>query len=164
MNNISFNGETIDLISNKTYYFIDPMYLSKIRSRMSEMRNDDIDRFMIEEVFPYAEYPFCKISIHSNYLDITQIKYVDEDDDELVEEDNLVITDSGILLICEESYIIDVIKEFDFDELLDSSVELVNRDYFSNFSSQDKYLGLVIAPGMDSGFEFVGSGLYRIDI
>lgn len=165
MTNISLNGEQIKLKPHTFYYIIDALYITDIKGKLDELNSVDIEKQLREKVFafPNTDLPFAKYYTHADSFSIEQIKQVNYNDVQ-TKDSTYFATDTGLLIIVKADIILDFSKEFDYEDVINSDVDLFNKDYWNNIAS--KYdandLALIIAPGVGSGFDLQGSGTYRV--
>jgi hypothetical protein len=169
VDNISTNGNEITLLPNEPYYIIDALYLAKIGKQIHALDTNSLEKEIRGKIFPYLDTPFTKIKAPKIFR-ISHIVSVDdgdgdEDDDmppELIKD--CFSTDTGLLVIVHEKCFFTIAHGFDYGQLVDSNISPINIAYWnkitSGFSPQE--IALVLAPGIDSGFDFEGSGTYRI--
>jgi hypothetical protein len=164
MNNCSLNGEDIILLPEKQYYVIDALFLNDIRLGMGNVRFDKFDQDVEAKIFPHTVAPFAKFRFHENRFSISSIKKFLLLDTSSI-ENTVFSSDTGLILIIEESIMELFVTIFNYDDLVDSIHEIVNIDYWKDLTSSYPlgFIGLIIAPGIGSGYEFEGSGIYKID-
>ncbi|MCC9019746.1 hypothetical protein [Flavobacterium lipolyticum] len=160
MKNISKNNEPLELSIGKKYYIIDALYVTNIKNEF--LKANILPKDIRNEVFPFTDTPFALYKANNNIFFINQIKKVDYD--EVVLEDlSFFSTDTGLILFLNEDLLVDFLKEFNYDDLVNSDNELINEKYWeelvSNFESTD--FGLVLAD-IDSENDFDGSGTYKV--
>ncbi|MFW6249237.1 MAG: hypothetical protein ACOC4J_05645 [Bacteroidota bacterium] len=164
MKNISTNGENIKLQTGKIYYVIDALYLHQIGEELQEIaEDDDLDKILKEKVFPYTDTPFAKITAEKETFNINFIESVDCNDID-IDDMSCFSTDSGLLIVVKEEYLLKLIGSFNYDKLVDSFQDDINiqnwEEITSNFKELD--MALILAPGINTEFEFTGSGTYKI--
>lgn len=164
MKNISLNKEPIELTASIKYIVIDALYINEIRLEVSNLTNDNIFNEIRSTVFPYTETPFAEYIPMESVFTLDKIKKVDYD--QIHSDDSSVFsTDSGVIVFVNEKIFIDFTSKFDYDELVDSSTELLNVGYWisivNDFNLSDT--AVIISPGANSGIEFDGSGTYKIE-
>ncbi|KFF11147.1 hypothetical protein [Flavobacterium hydatis] len=162
MKNISINNEPLELNIDKSYYIIDALYLSDIKKELSSTNGLPKDEAIRNSVFPYTDTPFAKYKSDKSSFFVTQIKKMDYD--EVIEGDaSFFSTDTGLIALILEDILMELIKDYNYEDLVDSKDELINEKYWeklvSKFNSTD--IGLVLA-NMNSENDFDGSGTYRI--
>jgi len=160
MKNISKNNEPLELSIGKQYYIIDALYITDIKNEF--LKANTLPKDIRNEVFPFTDTPFALYKANNTSFSINQIKKVDYD--EVIFEDfSFFSTDTGLIVFLREDLLVDFLKEFNYDDLVNSDDELINEKYWeelvSNFESTD--FGLVLA-NMDSNNDFDGSGTYKI--
>jgi len=163
MNNVSCNGEELILKPYKIYYIIDALYLNNIKEDINNLDLNQLDNEIKEKIFPYSYAPFAKVTFSKEHFRIKDIKKADYD--ELTTEDtNYFSSDTGLILLIEESLFITFIKDYDYEELVDSMVDVINYEYWKKITSSfdSNKIGLILSPGINSGYEFEGSGFYKI--
>ncbi|MEN5231571.1 hypothetical protein [Sphingobacterium faecium] len=73
-------------------------------------------------------------------------------------------TDSGVVIFVNKELFLDFVLKFDYDELLDSSTDLLNLDYWNsvidNFNLFD--VAIIVSPGINTGADYQGSGIYKL--
>jgi hypothetical protein len=165
MNNISIFKEDILLNKDSTYYIIDVLYIDDIRLAIeSDLVNlDKLDGYLRQNVFDSTRFPFAKYKAKFDIFEIDKIKKENYD---LVkdDEDSVFVTDTGLIVFIEESNFLRLISIVDYCTLVDSMLDPINIKYWEEIAGNFEYkdIALVLAPGMNSGKEFVGSGTYRI--
>jgi len=167
MNNISLNGESIYLKPNVHYIAIDPLYTYDIKPRIIDLKEDNFDFILRNEIFPYTEAPFAALFFSSNSKDemkinISNIKSANYNDN----LDNCFSCDTGLVVFIERVIAIDFINLFDYDLLVESSNELpINVEYWDGFKKKfnSESYGLIMSLGTNSNSEFAGSGFYTIE-
>ncbi|MGK9126688.1 hypothetical protein M1D52_21920 [Olivibacter sp. SA151] len=164
MKNISLDKEPIELLPNIKYIVIDAMYINEIRLEISNLINEDILNAIRSNVFPYTDTPFAEYTPEERVFTLDKIKKVDYDQID-PKERNAFSTDSGAIVFVNERVFVDFTSKFDYNELVDSSTELLNVAYWgsivNNFDLSD--IAIIISPGINSGVEFDGSGTYKIE-
>ncbi|UGU18132.1 hypothetical protein LS482_09655 [Sinomicrobium kalidii] len=163
MNNISTKGENISLKINEIYFVIDALYLDEIKEKIDKLQIDNLEQDIKEIVFPYTDTPFGKFITFENLFEIIRIKKASYDEYRDFNE-NYFSTDTGLLVIIRKSILIEFAREFNYDDLLDTNMDDINLTYWHevtrSFEKQD--IALILAPGIESDFEFKGSGFYKI--
>lgn len=167
MNNISLNGESIYLKPNVHYIAIDPLYTNDIKTRITDLKEDNFDFILRNEIFPYTDTPFAALFFSSNGSDnveinISNIKYASDGDN----LSNCFSCDTGLVVFIERVILIDFIKLFDYDLLVESSDEIpIDVKYWDGFKKKfdDISHALILSAGVNSEFEFTGSGFYKIE-
>lgn len=163
MRNVSTKGEDIKLISDKCYYVIDSLYLNSIKAEIANLNRPLLDKEIEEKVFPYAEAPFAKITTGSSFhvQNIKKIKYTDISPN----DKNYFSSDTGLILFVAEEILLELLECYDYNNLVETITEDINFNYWDSIASKFSLntLGLILAPGVDSGYEFEGSGIYKIE-
>lgn len=160
MKNLSTRNEPLELSLGKQYYIIDALYLNDIKSEF--LKANVLPKDIRNEFFPYTDTPFALYKASKSIFSINQIKKVDYDDI-ILEDLSFFSTDTGLIVFLREDLLVDFLKEFNYDDLVNSDDELISEKYWkeliSNFESTD--FGLVLAD-MDSENDFDGSGTYKV--
>lgn len=158
MKNISINNDPLELNVGKQYYIIDALYLTEIKSEFikAKILPEDIRN----EVFPYTDTPFALFRPNERnfYIDqITKVNY----EDVILEDCSFFSTDSGLIVFVAEDIFAEFLNDFNYEDLVDSGIELINETYWKKIVSKFKLAdaALVLA---DSEKDFDGSGTYRI--
>ncbi|HYD90648.1 MAG TPA: hypothetical protein VEA37_04070 [Flavobacterium sp.] len=163
MRNVSTKGEDIKLISDKCYYVIDALYLNNIKSEIDDLDMRFLDKDVEEKVFPYTEAPFAKITGRGLFQvkNIKKIKYEDINPN----DKNYFSSDTGLIIFVTEESFLAFLEGYDFNSLVDTIAEDINLNYWDGIASKfsQNALGLILAPGIDSEYEFEGSGIYKIE-
>ena len=161
-NNISFKGENILLNAKKTYYVIDALYLNDIRAGFEDLNQDRLDQEIREKIFPYTDAPFAKVLLLNSVFHISNIKKANHND-LLSDEKSCFSSDTGLILLIEETLLASIIRNYNYEDLIDSLTEPINLDYWKNMTSiLANGIGLILAPGVGSGYDFEGSGFYKL--
>ncbi|MEZ4772744.1 MAG: hypothetical protein R3D00_06130 [Bacteroidia bacterium] len=164
MNNVSTNGESLSLLPEKRYYVIDALYLNDIKDKINSLDQANLDQEIREKVFafPRTDTPFVKYASNRNIFSIEQIKKVNYNEE--MAKDTIFSTDTGMILLIEQGILIDFMQNFDYDTLTDSLTDLIDIKYWDELTNRyaPGLVNLAIAPGIQSGFDFEGSGTYKI--
>lgn len=158
MKNVSLQNNDIILEEDSNYIVIDPLYIAEIKDNLF-CKNVDFKRIR-EDCFPYTDTPFTIFKSNLNTFSISRIKKSDNMDNNL----ELFSIDSGSVIFIEENIFFDFITYFNYDKLFDSSVDLINQDYWNLITNKYKLnnIGFIISMGVNSIYEFNGSGTYKI--
>lgn len=164
MKNISLNKEPIELAVGIKYIVIDALYINEIKLEYQNFISNNIFNEIRNTVFPYTDTPFAEYIAKETAFTVDKIKKVDYDQAN-PEDKSVFSTDSGVIIFVNEKIFADFISKFDYDELVDSSTELLNIDNWSsisnNFNISDS--AIIVSPGINSGVEFDGGGTYKIE-
>lgn len=165
MANTSLNGEDVLLQKSRTYLVIDALYLDRIKEEIPELNRTQWETELKEKVFPYMESPFGIIELVAGegqeIIKIANIKQVDDAD----VDSKCFSTDTGLIIILDKSILLDIVKQFEYDKLVDDHGE-IDVAYWSELEIKyaDYCLALIMTPGVNKGFDFTGSGIYRLDV
>lgn len=164
MKNISLNKEPIELAVNIKYIVIDALYINEIKLEIANLTNDNILNEIKNTVFPYTDTPFAEYMSMENVFTVDKIKKVDYDQINL-DNSSMFSVDSGVIVFIKEQIFINFISKFDYEELVDSSTELLNVAYWgsivNDFNISDT--AVILSPGINSSIEFDGGGTYKIE-
>jgi hypothetical protein len=156
MSSISLENNNIELKANENYIVIDPLYINDINDCGDKISNFEEIR---KTCFPYTDTPFTSYKSNSTLFITDRIKKVKDNDL------NAFSVDSGSIIFVKEDIFFDFIIYFDYNKLFDSTVELVNINYWKFISN--KYdlgdVGLIVSVGINNFNEFDGSGTYKLD-
>lgn len=160
MKNLSNNNEPLELSIGKQYYIIDALYLTEIKSEF--LKANILPKDIRNEVFTYTDTPFALYKPDESIFYVNQIIKVDYDEVVLTDF-SFFSTDTGLIVFISEDILVEFLKYFNYEDLVDSENELINEKYWkqivSNFKLTD--IGLVLADS-DSQNDFDGSGTYKI--
>jgi hypothetical protein len=160
MKNISTNNEPLELSINKKYYVIDALYLTDIKNEL--LKNNILPKDIRREVFPYTDTPFAQYKSSKNVFFVNQIIKVDYD--EVFSEDfSFFSSDTGLIVFIFEDILVEFLKDFNYEDLVDSENELIDEKYWEQLVSKfnPTEVGLVLA-NADNENKFDGSGTYKI--
>jgi hypothetical protein len=165
MTNLSLNGEDIILNRGK-FIVIDALYLNDIKAKIDSLSTMDLGELR-KTIFPYTDVPFAEIKIETTQrLKISQIQKVAYE--KIADEDKSYCfsSDTGLIVFLKETLLKDFLIGYDYYQLVDSETEPVNRRYWLELTAKYEAgdTGLVLAPGIDSGYDFEGSGTYKIHL
>ncbi|KFF12584.1 hypothetical protein [Flavobacterium hydatis] len=162
MKNISTKNEPLELDINKSYYIIDALYLNDIKDEFLNKNSLPKDNDIRNNVFPYTDTPFAKYKANKKTFFVSQIKKVDYDE-VVLGDTSFFSTDTGLIILLLENILIEFIKNYNYEDLVDSKDELINENYWKGltlkFNPTD--IGLILSD-MNSENDFDGSGTYRI--
>lgn len=163
MNNVSLNGEPIELSVSIKYIVIDALYINAIRAELAHLKRDDIFNEIRNIVFPYTYNPFGEFIPEEKVFRLDQIKNVDFDKID-VDEISVFSTDTGVVILVNKELFIDFASKFDYDELVDSPTDLLNLDYWNSIIDDFNLFdaAIIVSPGINTGVDFDGSGIYKL--
>lgn len=161
--NISLNREPVELRCGIKYIIIDALYINDVKQELSNLSSDNLINEVRIKVFPFTDTPFVEYTPKMKFFTINQIKKVEYDQIDF-SKNNVLSTDSGVLIFINEIIFIDFVTKFDYGELVNSQTDLLNifywRSIVNNYNLLD--IAIVVSPGVDFGVEFDGSGSYMI--
>lgn len=163
MSNISIEGEKL-ILDKGCYFVIDGLYLNDVRDyiQSKEQKNDLTFDELKSEVFPYTDTPFAIIEINeSSEFDLKRFQKAEyQSISDCIHK--YLSTDTGLLLLIKEGILVEFVKLYDFDKLVD--LDPIDTDYWSSIIKDfnDNDIGLIVSPGINSEYEFDGGGLYQI--
>jgi hypothetical protein len=167
MTNLSFRGDDILLKSGHTYFIIDALYLSRIKTEFNSIPNNEYEQYIRNNIFPYSETPFSKFSLPKSKDKLTRIliRNIEKVVGEAVGA-TVFSTDTGIITIIEATIFLDFANAFDYDEMVDDNFNGVNEGLWSSIETKFGQFNCAIisSPGISSGLEFDGSGSYKLRI
>lgn len=163
MNNVSLNGEPIELSVSIKYIVIDALYINAIRAELAHLKRDDIFNEIRNIVFPYTYNPFGEFIPEEKVFRLDQIKNVDFDKID-VDEISVFSKDTGVVILVNKELFIDFASKFDYDELVDSPTDLLNLDYWNSIIDDFNLFdaAIIVSPGINTGVDFDGSGIYKL--
>lgn len=160
MANISIKGENIQL-SKGEYIIIDALYMDDIKKYVTVNNQTSVSlSYIKDKVFPYTVHPFALISIKkTTSFSVSQIIISHE-----ANEKNLHVfdTDTGLIIFVKKDYIFSYAKNFSYNDLVER--DPIDVEYWAKLALKypSNSLGLVLAPGIGSKFDFNGGGTYEI--
>ena len=163
MKNLSFNKENLILNKGSRYIIIDALYIMDIKKKIKDIQENDWKSYLKVSVFPDTNNPFGEYTSDKTTFETSRIKKVNQYEN--IASNSLVFcTDSGILIFILESLFWGFAFKFDYDKLVETTIGSINESYLNEITQGygDLDIGLVLAPGINSGFEFEGSGTYTI--
>lgn len=163
MKNISLNGEPVELTVSSKYIVIDALYINDIRSELGHLNKEDIFDEIRKIVFPYTYNPFAEFVPEGKVFRIDQIKNVDFNKID-VGDIGVFTTDSGVVIFVNKKLFLDFVLKFNYDELVDSPVDLLNLDYWNSIIDDFNLcdVAIIVSPGINTGVDFQGSGIYKL--
>jgi hypothetical protein len=162
--NFSLNKEPLYLVCGVKYIVIDALYVNDIRQELSDLNVDEIFNEIRNKVFPYTDTPFVEYIPRKKTFTLNQIKRVNHN--QLMSRDKSVLSsDSGVLIFINTLIFIDFVSKCDYDELVNSETELLNIDYWRSITKSYNLhdVAITVSPGINSGIDFDGSGLFKIE-
>lgn len=158
MKNLSNNNEPLELSIGKQYYIIDALYLNEIKSEF--LKANILPKDIRNEVFPYTDTPYALYKPNESFFYLNQIIKV-EYDEVVLNDFSFFSTDTGLIVFILEDILVEFLKDFNYEDLVNSENELINKKYWKQIVSKFKLtdIGLVLA---DSENNFDGSGTYKI--
>lgn len=166
MINISRIGESLQLNEENQYIIIDALYLNEIQDKIENLDKDNLLEDIRNKVFgfPFTDTPFAELGSNRGELLIGSIKVIDNEKSIIENKNRCFSTDTGLLIVIWTKIIEEFLSNYDYEQLVDSDTSPINREYWEKISGKfnSKDLALILTPGMDSGFEFEGSGIYIV--
>ena len=167
MNNISLNGESLTIKTNTRYIAIDGLYLMEIVKSAVNLDKDNLSDEIRNKIFPFphTDIPFSEFSINENIFKIDNIIKADYDNIEFSKKKKYFSSDTGLLIIIKLELIKSLTINYNYEELVDTEFDGINLNYWNKITSQFALedIGLVMAPGFESEYEFEGGGVYKIE-
>lgn len=165
--NISENGTNLELRKGFKYLIIDALYLEEIKENLNIQKNlnfDELKKQIKEKVFPFNDTPFAEFYMKENQFRIETIKKMNNNNKISLEKQ--FSSDTGLVLLFTVSNFRFVLENFDYEKFTDSQLTLVNHNYWSNLIGvlEENTIGTIIAPGVNSGYDFEGGGTYCVNI
>ncbi|GAA3915741.1 hypothetical protein GO495_19120 [Chitinophaga oryziterrae] len=164
MNNLSKSGEDINLKTGKHFVIIDVLYVEDIRKEMGNLDLSNLYKEIKDKIFPFAYAPFSRFLNKKPIFPISAIK--DGRDEIGVNKDNPLFfsSDTGTLIFIAEDYFTDFISICDYDEIIEAVIPPYKRSFWDSITSRYPAgdIALVASPGLNSGYELVGGGAYKI--
>lgn len=165
MKNISLGNNPISLIPNAKYLVIDALYVEDIKQAYLNLKIngtmfiDDIR----EKVFPFTDTPFAEYIPQKSTFALKQLEKINYNQVEPSDRD-VLSTDTGLLLFLKEEILKEFSLKFNYGELVNSSSDLINEEYWNLITSDYNPLdvAIILSAGTDSGLDFDGSGTYRL--
>lgn len=168
MTNISMKGESLALKPNEVYIAIESLYLDKIKQEIHNLKKDDLLNEIKNKIFtfPYTDLPFAKFTIGNNRFAINKITKINYDKITDLDKDKCFSTDTGLIILLVPRLIEIFVQNYDYKSLVDSIIEPINLCYWKRITAciPSNEIGLILAPGINSGFEFEGGGVYKINL
>lgn len=163
MNNISLNKETLELRRGIQYIVVDALYINDIKEEISNLSSENIVSEIRNKVFPYTDTPFAEYIPTESIFNLEQIKKVDYNQIKTIDK-SVLSTDSGVLIFIAEKLFENFVLKFDYGDLVNSSTNLINIDYWNSITSDYilSDVAILVSPGIDVGVEFDGGGTYKI--
>lgn len=163
MNNISLNKEDIQLKVNTKYIIIDGLYIDEIKQGLKKLNINDLIEEIKVKVFPYLDIPFAEYIADDRIFQVSRIRKASDEEVDKKSDKSLFASDTGVLVFVNETLLLDFICAYNYEDLTDSS-ELINEKYWQSIARKYDFedMALIVSPGLDSGVEFDGSGIYRI--
>lgn len=163
--NISIDGDPIKLEIDATYYVIDTLYLDRVCVYLKNNGNPQLSPEEIKtKIFPYSGYPFAIYKAAMDALDCNMITR--NRDYNLTFPNNCFDTDTGLISFIKKAIFHDFSKLSNYGKLVDSNDVSVpiNLKFWQEIIKPFKYedVALLLAPGIDSDYDFTGSGSYKI--
>lgn len=160
MSNISADNQSISLKAQEKYIVIDPLYLDEIKENLDLLDKENLLKEIRQKVFEYTENPFIEYIPLSESFNLNLVSRAS--DSFTSNTKDVVCTDTGMLIFINENIFLSFISRFSYGELTDSLIDIINQVYWTELISlyEPYSVGLIIAPG--TGFEFDGSGLFKI--
>lgn len=164
MAHLSVNMEDVTVNRGEVYLLMDALYLEAIRATIDSLDIDNLNEDIQQKAFPYNDIPFATFKAQRPAFSIHDIKAIDYNN--ISREDPFVFSsDTGVVLLINEKILMSVVRECEYEELVDSAEGPVNRSYWDGIVAKFKVgdLALILAPGLGAPVDFSGSGTYRIN-
>ncbi|WP_139362148.1 hypothetical protein [Hymenobacter sp. CRA2] len=169
------NGEGLQLAPGHVYWLIDALYLAEIVEEAARLDRHELVE-SARRLFEWNPTPFARFELPAANdlyeLRVADIVFGDEMDPAYAAQPlHYFSTDAAVLLVIAEMYVPLLIERgFTYEALLECQPS--EQPYHESFSGQywqqltTKFAphtaGLIYCPGMNAGFDFIGSGFYRL--
>ena len=169
MNILSLSGKKVDFLCNARKFIVfDILYTEDLKPAKSLFTSGKSMADIESEIFEWSDGELIGFYTleQSNKLvsiKVEQIKYYDENDK--IESDKIFGTDSGIIAFVDWNKIDTFLETFNYDDFVDI---LPNPDNANNYLNKVVSLignsfAIMSTPGLDKGYDFVGSGQYYVE-
>lgn len=164
MNTLPLKGESIHLRKGNTYIIIDALYLNDIRLNLDKINLGDL-RNVKESVSPYNKFPFGIINLKGYGLFEINVKDILSTDYDNGDE-SCFSSDTGLVLIFRVSDLVFFVSMIDYDSLADNALSPEKFTFWDELRKigGEETCALLLAQDVKSGYDFNGSGIYKIDI
>lgn len=164
MKNISFlNGDLIKLEIGQSYIIIDALYLMDIKESINKIDPIRLIDSTREIIFPYTDIPFAEYKSNLSFFNLNDLKKVDYEE---VDKSNasFLCTDTGLLIFVNEKILLKFIKLFDYNELVNSLIDVINIEYWDKLTNQYKEtdLGIMMSQSNNKNEILNGGGTYKV--
>jgi hypothetical protein len=165
-NHISEDGREISLLKNERFIVMDAMYLDEVRASGITIDYSNFIQEVKHKVFIYNKIPAAgMMSPDDGIMRIEWIRNVDYEEVKDSDE-SCFCTDTGLLLFIKEDLLQEFTLVFEREHLFDFRIGSLHYEYIQ--SLLDRFpmgsIGIVLEPGLDTGYDFTGSGCYRLEI
>ena len=163
----TFHGDFI-LKAGVSYFIMDALYLNDIRKIKEIEDNELFEGKLYKEIFPHSENIFTKL-IPTEDLNF-KLAYIHsfDSDEQGADNSNVFVSDTGLLIFINRDIMRSFLAHYDYETLTDGDgVEgpINNKYWFNiirNYNAGD--IHLLLSPGIGNGYDFDGSGKYKIVI
>ncbi|MCC3159237.1 hypothetical protein LJ737_18490 [Hymenobacter sp. 15J16-1T3B] len=175
--NVSMNGESLWLAPGLTYWLIDALYLTEIVEESDRLNRQDLVA-SARRLFEWNPTPFARfelLPVGGPYeLEIADIVLGDEAGSAYAgHPEQHFGTDSAVMVVVAEQNLLTLIeRKFSYNDLIECAAD--EQPYHEVFSARywqqvtagivPVTVGLIYSPGLGAGFDFVGSGFYRLRV
>lgn len=163
MKNISFlNENNVKLKIGQSYVIIDAVYLMRIKESISNIDFLRVNDYIRKNVFPYTDIPFAEYIADVPLFSLNDIEEIDDSEID-VNGNSYLCTDTGLLIFVNENILLKFIELFDYSELVNSLIDVINIEYWDKLTNQfdETDLGLMLSQSEEEGI-LCGGGVYRI--
>jgi hypothetical protein len=166
MPNISTKGEDILLQSGKTYLVIDVLYINEIKENLNSIDVNNLGSLK-KEIFPYSDAPFAIIAVQDGeFFKTIKVSCIKTEKEENCDS-SCFVSDTGLIIFLNINKLSDILSHFDYNILVEETEKsVINIPYWLSLEKLigEYNLGLILSPGINKGFEYGGSGLYKIEL
>ncbi|UYZ59045.1 hypothetical protein [Hymenobacter latericus] len=173
LDNVSLSGESILLAPGQVYWIIDALYLAEAAEGGVEEHSNEV-AMQVRDLFPDCYAPFARITVPAGSepykFSLTDVVHGDEKDAAFeTEAESYFSTDSAVVVVLAETNVPALIRQrFSYDDLIEPLSDETDQEFgrrywqqvISDFATHTA--GLIFSPGIGSGFDFTGSGMYRV--
>lgn len=171
---LSLDGATLEIQNRSGYVIlIDVLYTSDIKENAVRLDVTSGEKSLIEDVirleemsFPYGENLIGVLPSPPSLFSLRVEAIISlPDSEEVAKQDRSVFgTDTGLIGIVDAGSFQEFVRHIDYNELVESLDYVDMLAYVSELHNKmgGIYCGFILTPGMDSGYDFMGSGRYRI--
>lgn len=169
MNNLSLAGEKVDFLCKARKFIIfDILYIEDMKPAKSLFISDKSMADIESEIFQWSDgeqIGFYELNQYDELVPIRVNEVKRHNGSKKIDSDKIFGTDTGVIALVDWNCISSFLDSFNYDDFVDTLPNYEDaQKYLKNLNSiTPNSFAIISTPGLNKGYDFVGSGRYYIE-